>query len=520
MSNHKGTIGTCQDHAHPSRVGKTPPPLSHELDADEQIDWRLVHRYGAHLLTGGYTALPTYAWVYYARLGVSEAEFVYIQQLCTYWWSTRDPFPGDAAIAARMGKTVRCIQGYSRSLVAKGLLHIQAQYSAHGRQQSNAYDLRPFFAAVEGLARLDGLLADPADVTPAPAPVPPALDTDRDRRPQPPHAGGNEDGANAGRLGGPGHERAQPHPSAEQDPLCVGATGGEPDTRQRDTDPLAMEEGEGLHGGRAKNPSPQVNPIEEDPFDFDSIPPTPTETARTTRADDRRATGNGGPDDQALAQRIADLSSEFGDDAPASSLTRARSLGCTASVPPARLLQLLDEAAARTRARQAHIVKRRRDGQAPNGMPYLFAVLQDLLHPRRPRGAAVGSPPDRRRARQPGRRRRPHEGGRGETAGSDAAWSDSPDRLPIVEEHPVWRAALDELAQVMTSENFNTWLATTRALGQEGEVLRVAVPAAFNKTWLDTKLAGKVAGALHKIDYGACGAERVGRVEYVVAAAA
>ncbi len=84
----------------------------------------------------------------------------------------------------------------------------------------------------------------------------------------------------------------------------------------------------------------------------------------------------------------------------------------------------------------------------------------------------------------------------------------------------MWRAALDALAQVMTPENFNAWLATTHALGQDGDVLRVAVPAAFNKTWLEHKLAGKVAGALHKIDYDALGAGRVGRVEYVVEAVA
>ncbi len=84
----------------------------------------------------------------------------------------------------------------------------------------------------------------------------------------------------------------------------------------------------------------------------------------------------------------------------------------------------------------------------------------------------------------------------------------------------MWRAVLDELAQVMTSENFNAWLATTRALDQDGAVLRVAVPAAFNKTWLEQKLAGKVLGALHTIDYAGLHTEPVARVEYVVAAAA
>jgi hypothetical protein len=163
MSNHTGTVRLCQDHAHSPRPEST-PPLS-----PDTIDRRLVQRYGVLLLTGGYTALPTYAWMYYARLGVTEAEMVLIAQLCTYWWSTRDPYPGEAALAARMGKTVRTIQGYLRSLEGKGLLHIQTRLSTNGRQSTNAYDLRPFFAAVEGLARLDGLLpaADAAPATPA-----------------------------------------------------------------------------------------------------------------------------------------------------------------------------------------------------------------------------------------------------------------------------------------------------------------------------------------------------------------
>ncbi len=75
-------------------------------------------------------------------------------------------------------------------------------------------------------------------------------------------------------------------------------------------------------------------------------------------------------------------------------------------------------------------------------------------------------------------------------------------------------------ATVMTAANANAWLATTLALDHAGEVLRVAVPAAFTKTWLEHKLHGKVTGALHKIDYAALHAKRVERVEYVVKAAA
>jgi len=269
-----------------------------------------------------------------------------------------------------------------------------------------------------------------------------------------------------------------------------------------------------------KNPSPQVNPLEIDNFDLDSIPPTPAKTTQTPPDAEAPPPASADPNDQPLAVVIADLSAELGDDAPRSSLGRARNLGRDAGVSPARFLRLLDEAAARTRDRQASILKRQRDGQTPNGMPYLFAVLTDLLHPAPPRVADVGPDPLRRQAGPSGRRRRRRDDSRAEPARSYAAWFDSPAPLPIVEEHPVWRAVLDELAQVMTSENYNAWFATTRALDQDGEVLRVAVPAPFNKTWLEQKLAGKVVGALQKIDYAALHAGCVGHVEYVVEPAA
>ncbi len=494
MSNHTGTMGACQDYAHDPRPESTPSP-SHS--SSDSIDRRLVQRYGAWLLTGGYTALPTYAWVYYARLGVTEAEMVCIAQLCTYWWSTRDPFPGEAALATRMGKTVRTIQGYLRSLEAKGLLHIHTRLSTNGRQCTNAYDLRPFFAAVEGLARLDGLL--PAADAPPTTPAIPATEACKN---------------------GPCDHTNRAQRDAERESLCAEATHVGTDNRPTDADTPTTGEGEGSCAGGAKNPSPQVNPIEIENFDLDSIPPTPTHAIQTTTSDDTQPQGSADPDDQALTAEIAALSNELGDDAPRSSLGRARNLCRDAGVSPARFLRLLDEAAARTRDRQASIVKRRRDDQTSNGMPYLFAVLADLLHPAPSRVADDGPDPASRRASPPDRRRRRRDGGRSEPARSYAAWSDSPALLPILEEHPVWRAVLDDLAQVLTSENFNAWLASTRALDQEGEVLRVAVPAAFNKTWLEQKLRGKVAGALHTINDAALRTERVAHVEYVVDPAA
>ncbi len=494
MTNHTGTVRVCQYHAHNPRLESTPPPSSTSPDT---IDGRLVQRYGARLLTGGYTALPTYAWVYYARLDVSEAEMVCLAQLCTYWWTERDPYPGEAALATRMGKSVRTIQGYLRSLEGKGLLHIHTRLSNNGRQSTNAYDLRPFFAAVEGLARLDGLLpaADAAPLTPATS---------------------DNESCNDGTSDD--NKRAQRE--AERESLCADAKILRTENSSTDDGADDPERGEGSRAGGVKNPSPQVNPIEVDTFDYDSIPPTPAKATLTTKASDSHTQANDAVNDQALAVKIAALSAELGDDAPRSSLGRARNLCRDAGVSPARFLRLLDEAAARTRDRQASIVKRRREGQAPNGMPYLFAVLQDLLHPAPPRTRDVGPAPDHRHVDPPDRQRRRRDGGRGEPARSYAAWSDSPALLPIVEEHPVWRAVLAELAQVMTPENFNAWLASTRAVGQDGEVLRVAVPAAFTKTWLEQKLHGKVTGALQTIDYDALRVGHVARVEYIVVVAA
>ncbi len=491
MSNHTGTVSVCQPHAHNPRPDRTPPPPTTSPDS---IDRRLVQRYGMLLLAGGYTALPTYAWVYYARLDVSEAEMVLIAQLCTYWWSTRDPFPGEAALAARMGKTVRTIQGYLRSLEAKGLLHIHTRLSTNGQQSTNAYDLRPFFAAVEGLARLDGLLPDDDATSATPAPSPRA---------------GNSAGDNDACNKQPCDQNPVSNQDAERELLCAGATSCGTENQPKDPVIPTIGEGEGSRRGGVKDSSPQVNRIEIKTFDYDSIPPTPVSVlSEPTATDD--------PNGQALADEIVILSAELGDDAPTSSVTRASNLRRDAGVSLDRFLRLLDEAAARTRDRHASIVKRRRDDQAPNGMPYLFAVLTDLLRPASPQTRDIDPDTDRRRTGPPGHRRRRRAEGSGEPVSSYAAWSDSPERLPIVEEHPMWRAALDELAQVLTVENFNAWLATTRVVGQEGEVLRIAVPAAFNKTWLEQKLHGKVMGVLRKIDYDALHAGRVERVEYVV----
>ena len=260
----------------------------------------------------------------------------------------------------------------------------------------------------------------------------------------------------------------------------------------------------------------------EKKFDYDSISP-PSPLYENVRSRTKIPLSQlQGPDDQALAMSMGALSTELGDNAPASSITRAANLYRAADVPLDRFLRVIDEAAARTRARQASIINRRRDGQAINGMPYLFAVLQDLLHPAPtpPRPGDVGAA--RRRPGAPGRRRHRRDAEGSEARSSYAVWSDSPPPLPISETQPVWRAVLGELSTILTTENFNAWLSTTRARSQVGNVLQVVVPGQFAKDWLEHKLNGRVVNALERVDYGQLGysGERVTRVEYVVEAVA
>ncbi len=206
-----------------------------------------------------------------------------------------------------------------------------------------------------------------------------------------------------------------------------------------------------------------------------------------------------------VAAAVANLSAEFGDDAPQASQTRVANMQRAARMADADLLPLLDEAASIARSQAGAITKRGRDGTVVC-MPYLLATLRDLVDtPDAPLASGAGRPDPRLSGAGPGpgvtivpapaqpALSAPCAPGVGATAA--VAEDDSPaDNAATA----LWRAVLGEVREVLTPENYAVWFAPACALALEGDVLRVAVPTAFHADWLAHKLGGRVRQALER----------------------
>ncbi len=213
-----------------------------------------------------------------------------------------------------------------------------------------------------------------------------------------------------------------------------------------------------------------------------------------------------------VAAAVADLSAEFGDDAPQASRTRVANMQRMAGLADADVLPLLDEAAAIARSQTAAITKRGRDGEIVR-MPYLLATLRDLVDapdvPDAPLASGAGRPDPRLSGARPGpgvtivpvpaqpalsAPCAPGVGATATVAGDDPPADNAATAL--------WRAVLGEVREVLTSENYAVWFAPACALALEGDVLRVAVPTAFHADWLAHKLRGRVQHALERTGHG------------------
>ncbi len=177
------------------------------------------------------------------------------------------------------------------------------------------------------------------------------------------------------------------------------------------------------------------------------------------------------PEADAVAAPLAVVGRMLGDRCPSASLTRAVRLLHATGLSVGEFVRLLEEAARRTLA--ASKQRRVRRPQPGKLMAYLFAVLENLLH-------APLEPASRR-----------HMVRRAASLTSATALSPAPAPLDDAvsepereEQHPLWRAVLEEFRATMTADNVAR-CARAHVLEQDGDLLRLVAPDAFHLHWLE-----------------------------------
>jgi Helix-turn-helix domain len=112
---------------------------------------KIAVRFGDDILQEGFTAVPNLLLTSYAKLGITAAELVFIQQLWTYWRTENDPYPSLTTIARNMAVSWRQAHRYAKSLARKGYLIIRERYSV-GRA-TNEYNFAPLLETLRTLGR-------------------------------------------------------------------------------------------------------------------------------------------------------------------------------------------------------------------------------------------------------------------------------------------------------------------------------------------------------------------------------
>lgn len=412
----------------------------------------IAARFGAEVCAAGHTSTPNLVRRYWSRLGATAGDYLCYETIVEFQRGAAPPQVYVPLLAAALGQPTpageRRVRQHTAHLVALGLL--QVTYTG----RANVYDFSPLYRRVAELSAV----APPPAVSPAvPAPTTAA----------PPEA-----------------------------PVRAAET---PRSDRQDSPPY-----EDVSTSRLA-----------------SIPPYPPSTAMlptpTVSSDEASA----------VAALVAEIGAELDDMAPRSSRTRAEALRQAHALDAATFAALADQA--------RRVVDRRRRKGPPlrRAMAYWFDVLAALLTDAGRAGdEAEAESTDQRVPPLPlgpqaawtrGRDKEPF------AAGVDAspapAWSpaDLPahqapvDIVPAASETPLadagpgaelWRCVAAELATVMTPENYRQWIAPTTAeladdpTGAGSPVLRVTVPGAFHREWLERKLRCRVEHALQRVEGG------------------
>src|SRR5258708_4459333 len=144
---------------------------------DQQLQNKLVAKFGARLMKDGFTAVPVLVQRYYRQVPgnalhdregqpvceishMTPTEYAIMVDIWSWWWQADiTPWPSVPQIAAHVGKSVRQVQRYISRMQDKGFLICLTQYNSEGKQLSNRYDFTPFLerlvALLEGLGELE-----------------------------------------------------------------------------------------------------------------------------------------------------------------------------------------------------------------------------------------------------------------------------------------------------------------------------------------------------------------------------
>ncbi len=430
---------------------------------------RLTARYGTPVLAAGYTAIPNLVRRHWRALGATYGDFYLYQVVMEHKWTAAHPRLRAQEIAAGMGTHGRQVREHVARLERLGLLVVRP-----GPRNRSTYNFDPLHARVVVLEREARARAEEETA---------AKWVARDAIP-----GGNH------RTVGEETAAYQRNVSKTSSSTSIPPT---PVDDQRTEVPKPARR-------RAVHPHPHRPSLHRHDHAFhqrnSDVPPVQTpDVARMSHstADVGIVQAARDGDDRPVVALVEALSAEFGDTA-ASNVTQARNHRREADLAQPDYIRVLNEAAARTRARRHKLA---------NPMGYFFIVVRDLLfNP----AAPPGPPSDARRHAPPAR------AGGGGRAGRRDALPPAPSAywaaLTTIQQgarayaetvaDDIWRLVLCELAETMTVENFDMWLRGTFVVERDDQHLVIGVPQAFNRDWLERKLHPRVDSILCRVGYG------------------
>jgi DNA replication protein len=124
-------------------------PASAATATEEKKRNRVAERWTPKLAGTNHTPVVNAFLTSYAKLGISQAEAMFILHLMSFKWDEKAPFPSNRLMAERMGIQVRRVRAIAQSLEDKNLLRRNERRRERDRSETNTFDLKPLFEKLE-----------------------------------------------------------------------------------------------------------------------------------------------------------------------------------------------------------------------------------------------------------------------------------------------------------------------------------------------------------------------------------